>query len=365
MARYTLTLSPDYVKSWTVSDAIREFLQNAIDQEGQDMENKKSIIIEGNTLRIANAKSILTKKSLLLGGGTKKEGDNNIGQFGEGYKVGLLVLLREGFNVQINNYGVSELWIPKIVNSRVYDSEVLAIDTQEFDFGSNILNSLDIEITKDNFDFNECLRNIWLEFDGDLHEDSFIEANGNQILLDDKYKGSVYVKGLYIGKMQDITYGYNFKPNLIKIGRDRNLVNSFDVRWTIARSLWNKVDYSKENNLKALKDLIHAKAGDVEYIEITYFPNTVKDYLAEDYKDKFVITCESDKKAITDTYGDVDFVVVPTAIKLATYSYQERYNQVIVKAKSAEELLSEFIEKYSEDLSQDMLDELDVILNRM
>lgn len=365
MARYTLTLSPDYVKSWTVSDAIREFLQNAIDQESQDIENRKSISIEGNTLRIANAKSILTKKSLLLGGGTKKEGDNNIGQFGEGYKVGLLVLLREGFNVKINNYGVCELWTPKIVNSRIYDSEVLAIDTQEFDFGLDIINSLDIEITKDGFDFNECLKNIWLEFEGDLQEDNFIEADGNQILLEDKYRGCIYVKGLYIGKMKDITYGYNFKPNLIKIGRDRNLVNSFDVRWTIARSLWNKVEYSNENSLKALKDLIHNKAGDVEYIEITYFPNTVKDYLAEDYKDKFVISCESDKKAITDTYGNVDFVVVPTAIKLATYSYQERVNQVIVKAKSAEELLSEFIEKYNEELSQDMLDELDVILHRM
>jgi len=109
MARYTLTLSPDYVKNWTIKDAIREFIQNAIDQESLDISNMKNIEVIDDTLYIANATSILTKKSLLLGGGTKKEGDSNIGQFGEGYKVGLLVLLREGFNVEMCNYAAGEL----------------------------------------------------------------------------------------------------------------------------------------------------------------------------------------------------------------------------------------------------------------
>lgn len=35
---FTLTISPDYVKNWTEQDAIREFIQNWIDQRNQEPE---------------------------------------------------------------------------------------------------------------------------------------------------------------------------------------------------------------------------------------------------------------------------------------------------------------------------------------
>ena len=54
MPRYTLTISPDYVKDWGVNDAIRELLQNAIDQESLDKDNAKSIDYDTNSLIIAN-----------------------------------------------------------------------------------------------------------------------------------------------------------------------------------------------------------------------------------------------------------------------------------------------------------------------
>ena len=65
MPRYTLTLSPNYVKSWTESNAIREFIQNAIDQESIDSSNKKDIYVEEDSLIIANKTSKLSKSSLL------------------------------------------------------------------------------------------------------------------------------------------------------------------------------------------------------------------------------------------------------------------------------------------------------------
>lgn len=364
MARYTLTLSPDYVKNWTIKDAIREFIQNAIDQESLDEANKKNIEVIGGTLYIANATSILTKKSLLLGGGTKKEGDSNIGQFGEGYKVGLLVLLREGFNIEICNYGAGELWIPKIVKSRIYDSEVLAIDTQEYDFGDNIRHSLEIKISKDTFDFKQVLREVWLGFDTTF--DKILPTPKCNILLDEQFKGNIYVKGLYIGNLEELTYGYDFEPSMIKIGRDRNLVNSFDIIWTLGRNIWNTVDYSQEWVKSIIKDLVLNKAKDLEYIEIDRWDNSIIEYLAQDYKDKYVITNERDKQAIIDTYGKVDMEVVPEVIKKATYSYQASMPSFTrVKAKSAEDLLDEFLEKYEEVLTSDMIDELNEIKHRL
>ena len=40
---FTLTISPDYVKNWTEQDAIREFIQNWIDQRNQEPEAGSAI----------------------------------------------------------------------------------------------------------------------------------------------------------------------------------------------------------------------------------------------------------------------------------------------------------------------------------
>ena len=365
MPRYTLTLSPNYVKNWTDSDAIREFIQNAIDQEHCDPSNTKDIYIDGDSLVIANKTSKLSKSSLLLGGGTKSEGDNNIGQFGEGYKVALLVLLRDGFKITINNYGASELWIPKIVNSKVYESEVLAIDTQEFEFEGYNPNSLEIIITKEDYDFKETLSTIWLEFETSLDDLDCIHTNKCTILLDEQYENKIYVKGLYIGELKGLKYGYSFEPSMIKIGRDRNLVNSFDVYWALSKYIWNSVDYSDEKVCNIVKELIKEEAKEVEYLDVNYLPSSFKEIMVEDYKDKYVISCESDKEAIKETYGNVETTIVPDKIKTLVYNYQTRETGIRVEVKSAYTLLEEFIEKYENTLSYEMLEDLDKIMERI
>lgn len=365
MPRYTLTLSPNYVKSWTESNAIREFIQNAIDQESIDSNNKKDIYVEGDSLIIANKTSKLSKSSLLLGGGTKAEGDSNIGQFGEGYKIGLLVLLRDGFNIKINNYSASELWIPKIVKSKVYESEVLAIDTQEFEFEGYNPNSLEIIITKEGYDFKETLKDIWLEFETPLEELRCIHTPKCSILLDEEYKHKIYVKGLFIGELEHLEYGYSFDPSMVKIGRDRNLINAFDIYWALSRSVWNNIDFNNEEYCLVLKELISKEAKEIEYIETTYLPSNFKELLIEDYKDKYVIASESDKEAIKEVYGNVETTVVPEKIKQVVYNYQTQQTGVRVKVKSATELLEEFIERYEDSLNDDMLEDLNKILERI
>lgn len=365
MPRYTLTLSPNYVKGWSISDAIREFIQNAIDQESMDEDNKKSIKVEQDTLIVANATSLLTKSSLLLGGGTKTEGDNNIGQFGEGYKVGLLVLLREGFKIEIKNFGASELWLPKIVKSKVYDSDVLAIDTKEYEFEGYNPNSLEIHITKSGFDFNNILSKIWLEFDTSLLDLDIIKTSKCDIILDELYKHKIYVKGLYIGELKELEYGYNFAPNLIKIGRDRNLINSFDIFWDLSRKIWNNIDFNDSRYCQILKTLIEKECKEIEYLEIQYLPKEFRDLLIEEHKDDYVVSNEEDKKAIKETFGDVITKVVPKKIKEVVYNYQATENRIIIKQKSGYELLEEFMEKYEDKLSDEMLDELEIILNKI
>src|SRR5699024_3102626 len=118
MARYELSLTPDYVPDWGIVEAFRELFQNAVDQsssEGNEMFwNYNSL---DKVFTLGNKSSVLTTTSLLLGSSTKTEDESLIGKYGEGYKIALLVLTRLNKNVTIYNYGAREVWRPKFIDS--------------------------------------------------------------------------------------------------------------------------------------------------------------------------------------------------------------------------------------------------------
>lgn len=357
MPRYTLTISPDYVKDWGVNDAIRELLQNAIDQESLDKDNAKSIDYDDNSLIIANRNSVLEKSTLLLGGGTK-DGSSTIGQFGEGYKVALLVLLREGYTIQIRNYKAGELWVPKIVNSRVYNSQVLAIDTMEYQFETIPTNSLEIIINGiDNAE--EILQDIWLDFNP---PSEVIRSGKAYIILDLQEKGNIYIKGLKVTHNPSLSYGYNFDVNVLKIGRDRNIVSGYDLQSELGY-IWGKipVEYSK-----LALDLIECKAYDTEYCYGWKLEKPIKDAILEVYADKKVITDESDKIKIEHTYGNLDeVVIVPEAIRDVVYSNFKATTGTYVQKKTSKQLLVEFKERWDNIMEAEMLEDLDNLIEVM
>jgi len=353
MARYTLTISPDYVKDWSVKDAIRELIQNAIDQESIDVDNSKDIYSIDNNLYIANKNSILEKSSLLLGGGTK-DGTKTIGQFGEGYKVALLVLLREGYTVEIRNYKAQELWIPKIVNSRVYNSQVLAIDTNEYKFETIPDNSLEIVIK--NIESDDILSEIWLDYNDNQY--NHIKSHNAEILLDENQKGNIYIKGLKVSNLDKLEYGYNFDINVLKLGRDRNVVSGFDLQLELG-SVWGKIpEEHKELTISLMKQEVY----DVEYCKSHRMNNYMIKAIEDEYKDKIVISDEYDKKAILDTFGDVKTEVVHEGIKDIVWSNQRSTNNVYIKKKSNKELVQEFRDRWIDTIEEDMLDDLENLI---
>ena len=83
MAKYELSLVKSYVQEWTAEDAIREIIQNAIDESNRVEDNAMSVEYdpEEKTLIISNKKSVLTHDTLLLGNTSKATDDNMIGKF--------------------------------------------------------------------------------------------------------------------------------------------------------------------------------------------------------------------------------------------------------------------------------------------
>lgn len=237
MRKIILSLSKDYVPSWTIVDGIRELFQNALDQEVQNPTNKASWTFENGTLRICNKSSALTARTLLLGTSTKEHDEGTVGQFGEGYKIAALVLLREGKQMTIYNYALREVWRPRFVRSRTFGTDVLAffID-KEYPWSCVPDNNLTIEvsgITDEEWHKEIVPSNLYLQEDVEREGTSTI----GEILTGAAHAGLVFVNGLYVCKYTPYTFGYNFKPGQLKLDRDRKLASDFDLRW-LASKMW-------------------------------------------------------------------------------------------------------------------------------
>lgn len=260
MSKFELTISPNYVPSWTIVDAIRELFQNALDQEKQKPGNKASWSYDEatETLTISNATSVLEAKSLLLGQTTKADDKSTIGQFGEGYKVATLVLLRNSKGITFYNYGAKEIWRPKFVKSRKYNSTILTFITEKVAIWEKVPSAdLVIEIsgiTKDEY-YNQIVpSNLHLNTNVKVIETTHY---GDIITM----PGKVFVNGLYVCDYEPYEYGYNFKPEYLKLDRDRKMVSDFDLRW-VASQVWNS-----SSNRDKVVDMISKGVADVAYVE--------------------------------------------------------------------------------------------------
>ena len=234
MQKYELSLSTNYAQDWTVVDGVREIFQNALDQETMSPDNKMFHDYDKHTqtLLVGNAQSILETGTLLLGASTKSEDNSTIGKFGEGYKIGILVLLRAGKNVIIYNYGKREVWMPRLVKSRRYNAEVLTffVDKRHlWDVVPN--NNLTVEILGITPDEYESIKDSNLHLQG-IDPTTVVETSLGKVLLSStKYAGKIFVNGLFICMHEPYKYGYDFKPEHITLDRDRKFVSDFALQW--------------------------------------------------------------------------------------------------------------------------------------
>ena len=278
MAKYELSLVKSYVQEWTAEDAIREIIQNAIDESNRVEDNAMSVEYDPGekTLIISNKKSVLTHDTLLLGNTSKATDDNMIGKFGEGYKLGILVLTRENHPVTIQNYGLKETWTARFVNSRRWKDEVLTIFTDKSQIWSKpphnnlsfVINNIDQDM------YNEVVKKtLFLKdiYRGEYVEDNYAKTSYGNILFEESEKGRVYVNGLFVTTLEDLKYGYDIKTKYIEIGRDRNLIDSYKItKYTTL--MWMEIQDDFEDEIF---ELAYSEALDFSYdTEYTSIPET-------------------------------------------------------------------------------------------
>ena len=348
MAKYELSLVKSYVQEWTAEDAIREIIQNAIDESNRVEDNAMSVEYdpEEKTLTISNKKSVLTHDTLLLGNTSKATDDNMIGKFGEGYKLGILVLTRENHPVTIQNYGLKETWTARFVNSRRWKDEVLTIFTDKSQIWSKpphnnlsfVINNIDQDM------YNEVVKKtLFLKdiYRGEYVEDNYAKTSYGNILFEESEKGRVYVNGLFVITLEDLKYGYDIKARYIEIGRDRNLIDSYKItKYTTL--MWMEIQDDFEDEIF---ELAYSEALDFSY-DVSY-----------------VSIPESNSENISSVYAEstADWLSVKNDVSSFVKKYyqdlKDKYGDDVLFYNNSDEL-AKTISENTEYLSYKYLDEI-------
>lgn len=235
MKNYELPISPNYVSNWGIKEAIRELLQNAID--GEHCGHKKNVMYNSDerVLYIISQDTKLPKSSLVLGCSSKDSMDGMIGKFGEGYKLALVVLLRKGLTVNIIN--ADEEWVPTFAVSEHFGTQVLNISVKNLSDEDKqcsnkdlcfAISGIDKELYNELLIYFPCINNDY---------GNIVESDNGYILLEPKFKGKMYVEGLYIQSDNNFKYGYSFNSDVVDLDRDRKAINYYELRKLTAASV--------------------------------------------------------------------------------------------------------------------------------
>jgi hypothetical protein len=241
-----LPLSRDYVRHWGVREAVKELIQNAIDSD-----SPFEYSFYGDTLTITSRESSLESRTLILGATSKADKADKIGSFGEGYKIALLVLTREGLPVYVRN-GYYD-WVPSFVHSENYGDEVLCITEHP---AERVGQGLEFVIGGLSHQQASDIRDSCLLMQDEM--DDIIETGRGNILP--SRPGKLYVGGLFVCDTK-LSFGYDMKPEYLKLERDRMTVSDFDVKWQ-AKDMWFST-----KQWDRIAELMEANTPDLEYAE--------------------------------------------------------------------------------------------------
>ncbi len=239
MERIHLTVTADYL-DWNTQEVIREFLQNGLDAEkdGFPLTFEQPI---ATAITLTSKGARLEKKTMLIGYTTKKDRPDQIGKFGEGYKLGCIAALRLGMKVNI--YNNEECWTPLIDMHPTLECKVLAFDIKP---SSCKIDGVKVSIGNIPPDEALLVQDRCLTFQPNYKR--YVGEEDGEILLDKRYVNKLFAGGIYIQELRTavpnedgsnevekpMDYGYNLAPDQLPIDRDRRMVDNYKLAHQLA-----------------------------------------------------------------------------------------------------------------------------------
>jgi len=311
--KFELSLSPRYVLKWGIWEALREIMQNVIDREYEHTDAEKFIRYwpEKKRLVIGNRLTALKKRTLLMGGTDKADNEFLIGQYGEGYKLAMLVLLRNGCRIRIRTG--SEAWAPAIEFSRDFDDDIIVVKIHKMTASPD----LTFEITGiDQKMYKEFTRNCL----GMHTVEGMIPTNIADILMEEQYRGKIFVEGLFVCQFpekQRVRYGYNMRASHIQLDRDRRTVQTFNLFWEIGQ-MYASLDSTYSGMIHAMEKekyqdtehyMTHAKSKDNDLYKAICNMN-YDDFFLQYGKRAIPVHTEEEMRVVKEKYNDLEPIMV-------------------------------------------------------
>lgn len=338
--KYVFPITPNYVANWDTWSAIRELLQNAMDARDAGGECPElHYCNDRKELTITSPKERLSRRSLLLGETGKGDQKNQRGEFGEGYKLALVVLCRQGMDVEIQTGG--ERWTPNFAPSEDFD-------------GANVLH-IRIEPHEPAFDgIRFTINNVEPE-SWELVCKRFIPEVPNDTIL--KSPGDIYCGGIYVTHIQTLLRGYNFAPHRLTMNRDRSVVADFDIKLQTA---WLWRDRAEQHPLE-LSSLLKVDAPDVEHID--FVPAKPAEVIVKDFEKTYgegTVPVDSQKELDQVRQAGYRAQIVPSPLKRIVRGVK---SYVFHEQRTPGGRMKKFWEKYRDRLDIDIREELEILVN--
>ncbi len=309
-------ISIDYCSNWSIRDALREFIANALDTDTEIRveykDGKGRIVDSGDGIRL---------KHFIFGISEKSKED--IGQFGEGLKVASLVLARNGREVEIQTKGYT--YYPTIEHSDEFDTDLFTVYIKKNQRKMGTV--ISFECTEEEL---AKTKELFSHFrDGrkkavyTSHLDIFFDEPGN-----------VYVNGLLTAKI-DCVFGYNVKDKTLVVSRDRNVVD------TILLSRYIKEFLVKTDDKSVITEYLTGWKREYNYLEysISFVPEHI-DVWEKIAKSLF-------KKSCLESYDPEDnFIAKQAGYELLRHVPNSVANLLSrIKVKSAEAIAKKYRNK--------------------
>lgn len=351
-----LTMSPNYVKDWSVPDAVKEFIQNSLDTDNYEL------YVTDGELHITSYGETIDEKHLLLGSGTKSEDESKRGGFCEGFKIAMLILAREGINCEMLNGSV--IWKPTIKFNSDFNMDCLAVEVHE---AEEYFEGVKVTITLDDYTIQDVIsRTLAMQDDYEKVETSY-----GEVLLDKENSGKIFVGGLFVQNFP-VEHGYNFPPEDFKLDRDRRALSPFDIEWQ-CRKLWEEAAVDADEDLAEeiieaviKKDRSFNSYGSVIDPEVSdNVINLAEDLYKEKYNGKLVSSDWQEVEQLREA-GNENVTYVDNRALVSFITKTDSYQTVVMGKKEKVEIdLEEMVERFYDTHYYNMSSEMEEDWNEL
>jgi hypothetical protein len=279
--RIELTIKSSYLPDWKAYEGVRELVQNAKDAETEHGA-QMSVKHKGSTLVLTNRGCAIPRQAFLFGHTTKADRSDTIGKFGEGFKLGILALTRAGHSVVVRTK--DEIWRPCLRESALFGGEQVLV----FDISKSGRETPNVEVTISGIEAS-----VWKEmkqnflFLVERKGDEIVDTSAGSLLMAPRFKGRIYVKGIFVQHDEAYAYGYDLK--YAPVDRDRRIIGRYDLQHEM-RKVWQAAMASRPDLREGFVKLLSSTAQDLGAIEswnVSYFDDETREAVAASFKARF------------------------------------------------------------------------------